>query len=373
MSAMRKKASLVSLSGVLILAMVYSLPAMASDAKDLYSRDFILDLMRKTCDYQLDLQAKKLGTQKEDLNYEWVLGSFYTGVMALYRASGDEKYLEQAIQLGERKNWDLDIPGTRNADWQCIGQVYLELFFIEKDPRMIQGIQRNINAQIADATPGRVDWWWCDSLYMAPPIHTRLFQATGDCRYLDYLNAMYWDTYDYLYDRQEHLFYRDKNYLEGKTANGQKIFWSRGNGWVLGGLARLIPYLPLAHPSRAKFEQLFVEMSGKIAAIQPPDGMWRPSLLDPEEFDFPETSGTSFFTFGLAWGVNQGLLEREKFEPVIKKAWEGLVASVDEAGKLRNVQAVAAKPGPVNPEDTREYAVGAFLQAGNEIIQMNIR
>ena len=115
---MRRKTSLVSLSGVLILAMVYSLPAMASDAKDLYSRDFILDLMRKTCDYQLDLQAKKLGTRKEDLNYEWVLGSFYTGVMALYRASGDEKYLEQAIQLGERKNWDLDIPGTRNADWQ---------------------------------------------------------------------------------------------------------------------------------------------------------------------------------------------------------------------------------------------------------------
>jgi len=370
---MRIKQSLTRVLGLSLLFSTFFAQAQGEPAEDVYSKDFILEIMRKTCDFQLNLQAERLGTQQSDINYEWVLGSFYTGVLAMAEASQDERYREKAIQLGERKNWDLDIPDTRNADWQCIGQVYLELFLMEKDPKMLQGIQRNIDAQIADPKPGRVDWWWCDSLYMAPPIHTRLFAATGDCKYLEYLNEMYWDTYDFLYDQEEHLFFRDKNYFDGKTAKGHKIFWSRGNGWVLGGLARLLNYLPTAHPSRPKFEKLFIEMSQRLAEIQPPDGMWRPSLLDPEEFNTQETSGTSFFTFGLAWGVNQGLLDREKFEPVIKKAWKGLVACVDENGKLKYVQKVAAKPGPVNPEDTKEYAVGAFLQAGNEIIKMKIQ
>ena len=367
---MLKHKNFLKITGAVIL--IFTLLGQVYGDENIYSKDYIINIMKKACDYQLDLQAKKLATEKSDLNYEWILGSFYTGVMALYEASKDETYLNDSIKLGDRKNWDLDIPDTRNADWQCIGQVYLELYLIKKDTKMIKGIQRNIDDQMAAPKPGREDWWWCDALYMAPPIYTRLYAATGDQKYLDFLNKMYWDTYDFLYDWEEHLFFRDKRFFDSKTASGKKVFWSRGNGWVFGGLARLIPYLPPEDPSRAKFEKLFKEMADKLAEIQPADGYWHPSLLDPDEFNTPETSGTAFYTFGLAWGVNKGLLEREKFEPVIKKAWEGLVKAVDENGRLGYVQSVADRPGPVKPEDTKEYAVGAFLQAGNEIIKMNI-
>lgn len=342
----------------------------SKQSPNIYSEEFIIQIMRKACDYSLDAQEKKLATDKKDINFEWVRGAFYTGVMALYEASKDEKYLNSAINWGEGKKWELDIPETRHADWQCIGQVYLELYLMKKDPRMLQGIKKNIDLQMSNPKPGRVDWWWCDALYMAPPVHTRLYAATGEKKYLDYLNTMYWDTYDFLYDKEEHLFFRDKNYFNAKTQEGKKVFWSRGNGWVVAGLARLLKYLPAEDPSRIKFETLFKEMSNKIAEIQPPNGLWGPSLLAYDDYKTIETSGSAFFTFGLAWGINNGLLDREKFEPVVKKAWKGLVAAITPEGKLGYVQKVAAAPGPVNPNDTREYAVGAFLLAGNEIIKM---
>ena len=201
----------------------------------------VLEVMRRAADYQLDLQARDLATSKSDINLEWVRGAFFTGVMALVEATSDTKYIDAASTWGARKNWELDIPDTRHADWQCIGQVYLELYLMKRDPAMLAGIKRNVDAQVAAPRPGRVEWWWCDALYMAPPMLTRLYAATGDRKYLDFLNTMYWDTWDFLYDRDENLFYRDKNYFGKTTKHGEKVFWSRGNGWVLAGLARLIP------------------------------------------------------------------------------------------------------------------------------------
>ncbi len=365
-----------ALTLAMIMAIILMMPGVAfPDAlqevkRDSFSPDGIRDVMRKACDYQLDLQARNAATLKSDINHEWVKGSFYTGVMALFEATGDSKYLDSALQYGEGKKWELDIPDTRNADWQCIGQVYLELYLMKKDPGMLAGIKRNMDAQMAAPKPGRVDWWWCDALYMAPPVLVRLYAATGEKKYLDYLNTMYWDTWDFLYDREEHLFFRDKNYFNAKTKNGRKVFWSRGNGWVLGGLARILKYLPEDDPGRPRFETLFKEMSARLAELQPEDGLWRPSLLDPDDFATSETSGTAFFTFGMAWGINNGLLDREKYEPVVKKGWAGLVRAVSPEGRLCHVQTVAAAPGPVKPQDTREYAAGAFLLAGNEILKM---
>lgn len=330
----------------------------------------IKDIMRRACDYQLKLQSQDQATSRADINYEWVLGAFYTGVMGMYEATGDEKYLDAAMKYGTAKSWQLDKPETRHADWQCIGQVYLELYLLKKDPQMISGIKKNIDAQMADPKPGRVDWWWCDSLYMAPPVLTRLYAATGDKKYLEYLNTMYWDSYDYLYNEDEHLFYRDKNYFDARSKNGKEVYWSRGNGWVLAGLARLLEYLPKDDPGRPKFEKLFVDMSNRIAPLQQPDGLWRTSLLDPDDFKTSETSGSAFFTYAMAWGINNGLLGRAKFEPVVKKGWLGLTHAVTDEGRLGYVQAVAAAPGKVNPNDTREYAVGAFLLAGKELLDL---
>ncbi len=72
-------------------------------------------------------------------------------------------------------------------------------------------------------------------------------------------------------------------------------------------------------PHRKRYETLFREMAAKVAAIQDTDGYWKSNLLDPKATPRPETSGTAFFVYGLAWGVNQGLLERTMYEPTIRK------------------------------------------------------
>ena len=56
------------------------------------------------------------------------------------------------------------------------------------------------------------------------------------------------------------------------------------------------------------------------------------------------TSGSSFFTYALAWGLNHGLLDRAEVEPAVRKAWTALVACVTPDGKLTHVQPIGADP-----------------------------
>jgi rhamnogalacturonyl hydrolase YesR len=327
----------------------------------------VLKIMRRAADYQLETQAA--GGKKTN---GWVRGAFYTGVMALYRASHDEKYLKAAEQWADAFDYkpSTETRNERHADDLVCGQVYLELYELKKDPERLAGIQQRVEKLMATPKAGRVDWWWCDALYMAPPMLARLAHVTGDERYLTYLDEMYWDAHNFLYDPQEHLFFRDKSWFEKETKSGKHVFWSRGNGWVIAGLARVLEYLPANHPTRQKYVALFQEMAAKLKTLQGEDGLWRPSLIDPEDIPTGETSGTAFDTFAMAWGINHGLLDREQYLPTVLKGWRALCDKVTSEGKLGYVQGVAGGPGAVKPEFTHEYAVGAFLLAGSEIMKL---
>ncbi|MDQ3440163.1 MAG: glycoside hydrolase family 88 protein, partial [Planctomycetota bacterium] len=134
-------------------------------------------------------------------------------------------------------------------------------------------------------------------------------------------------------------------------------------------LVRVLQFLPKEHPSRSKYVEMLRTMTKSIVAVQREDGLWSPSLLDREEFDSPETSGSAFFTYAIAWGINNGHLDRATYEPIVRKSWNALVEKVSPEGRLGYVQRVAAAPGGIKPTDTHEYAVGALLLAGSEMIQ----
>ena len=218
----------------------------------------------------------------------------------------------------------------------------------------------------------RREWAWCDALFMGPPTLGKLSQITNDPRYLDLSNKLWWKTTDYLYDKEEHLFYRDSRFFDRKEANGKKVFWSRGNGWVLAGMARLMETMPPNYQDRQQYITLFQEMAKKIAALQQPDGSWRTSLLDPKSFPSKETSGTAFFCYGLAWGINNGLLPKNEYLPVVNKAWDALVNCVQPSGMLGYVQPIGNKAkAEIKASDTEVYGVGGFLLAGAELMKMN--
>jgi len=101
-------------------------------------------------------------------------------------------------------------------------------------------------------------------------------------------------------------------------------------------------------------------MATKIAFLQGEDGYWPASLLDPESYPMPETSCSGFFTFALAWGVNNGYLEKKEFQPIVEKGWQVLVKAVYSNGKLGWVQSVGQDPKTVAQDLTEVYGVGVF-------------
>ena len=303
---------------------------------------------------------------------------FFIGVMAIWQASNDKKYLEAALKWAEMNRW-LPGPHPRLADDHCAGQIYTELYLIYKDKKMIRPIQKTFDRMIADSKPGREEWYWCDALFMAPPVLARLAAATGDRRYLDFMNNLWWDTAELLYDRECALFFRDENYIiqpDGtgpREENGKKIFWSRGNGWLMAGIVRVLQFMPDTYPARQKFIRLFKEMADAVSKLQNADGLWRASLLDPEHFPAPETSGSALFCYAIAWGINNAFLDRNTYFSVAEKAWQGLVGCVNQNGRLGWVQLPADGARHVKQNDTMEYGSGAFLLAGSEMVKLQAK
>ena len=318
----------------------------------------VLALMHKVNDWQKANPVMK----PDDRN--WARGTWYTGVMAAYKATGDERFLEQARAWGRRHAWQVGTESSGGNKLTCT-QTWLELYFIA-----------GLESGGTKSMRGALVWYkeqgrrYADSLYVGPPALAMLARATGDARYLDAMHAFFWDVHAELFDREEQLFYRDHRYIGQQSPNGKKILWSRGNGWVFGGLARILEYLPEDDPQRPRYVALYRQMAEAIASRQPEDGLWRPNLDDPDSPAMPETSGTGFFCYGLAWGINRGLLDRPTYLPVVRKAWAGLESAVSPAGKVRWGQLVAGQPNPIDREDTHEYVAGTFLLAGSEVYRL---
>jgi chondroitin AC lyase len=333
----------------------------------------VLATMERVADWQLANPGKHRTT-------DWTQGALYAGIMALDTVSPSPRFREAMRRVGEANSWQLG-PSHYNADDHCLGQMYAELALRYRDPEMIAAMRAQFDAIIAKPSPlpsldfsqrGAGDRWsWCDALFMAPPAWSRLFTATGDRRYLDYAVTNWWITSDYLYDPDEHLFYRDSTYFNRIEVNGKRVFWGRGNGWVMGGLVRVLQDVPINDPAREGLLGQFREMAAAVLQCQQADGLWRSSLLDSESYPLKETSASGFYTYALAWGVNEGLLDRTRFAPAIQRAWTALVGCVSPEGKLTHVQPIGADPKKFDVNHTDVYGVGAFLLAGSEVYRLN--
>jgi unsaturated rhamnogalacturonyl hydrolase len=218
--------------------------------------------------------------------------------------------------------------------------------------------------------PAKPLWWWCDALFMAPPVLADLSSTTGDRRYLAFLDREWSITSGKLYDPVQHLFYRDASFLNKHEQNGKSVFWSRGNGWVMAGLVRVLEEMPKDDPFRPKYVQQLQQMAAAVAPLQGTDGLWRPGLLDADAYRLPENSGSAFIAYALAYGVREGFLDRKQYLPIVKRAWAGLLSHVYADGRLGCIQPIGAAPGDFTETSSYVYGVGAYLLAGSEIYKL---
>ena len=349
---------LLSAASVLLLSV-------SALAKDEFSPDSIISLMKRVANFRCH----------STLNNNWPEGTYFAGIMALYQRTGDKRYLDTAIAWGQRYKWKPNGSDTNTTvgDQQCCFQTYCEIYLLDSlaaNRYMVLPANNNITHMFDVAPLPSRRWGWIDLMFMAPPGIVRLAQAMHTPRFVDSMNVYWWNSSATYFDTVDHLFYRDTSFVTAMRLTGKKTFWSRGNGWVFGGLSRVLPYLPPSYPPKTKFETQFKEMAEKLKSVQAADGLWRSDLLRPDTFPEPETSGSAFFCFGLAWGINSGLLDRTAYEPAVRKAWSALVGKIRTNGSLGWVQPPGDRPAASVDTNTQPYAEGAFLMAGNELYKL---
>jgi len=317
---------------------------------------------------------------------DWTNGALYSDMVEWAGIAGDESYYEWIKGISEKLSWTYyihDNPFRRyHADDYCVGQTYIELYRKYKDKKMIKPMRAYLDQILKDPAKGDLlfvntkeywstqRWSWCDALFMGPTVWAKMADVTGKKKYLNFMYQEYKATTDYLYDKEEDLYFRDSNYFTRKEANGAKVFWGRGNGWVFAGLPIIIRELPTKYENKDYFLTIYKEMAAKLLSLQSADGFWHASLLDPASYPSPEMSATAFFVYGLAWGVNNGYLDKETYLPAVVKGWKSMVTSVWPDGKVGFIQPIGADPKSVTKEMTEVYGVGGFLMAGTEITRL---
>ena len=343
------------------------LPLVAADPKP----EAILKDMRRVADWQL------ANPSKHPL-HDWTQAPFFLGLESLHQVSGVAAYRTALEQFGKQLAYG---PGPRvtHADDHAVLQAWLNLYLLDKDPAKLQpGVEHfdKIQAALAKEPPksvsgGSFTWCWCDALFMSPAVWAHLSNITGDPKFLAWADREWWTTTDVLYDPTHHLYYRDNNFFTKRTPSGKKVFWARGNGWVCGGLIHVLDFLPADHPSREKYLGLYHDMMMALLKLRNPDGLWRSSLLDPEGPQ-GESSGSAFFVYAMAWGLNRGLIPADPFQPVVMKGYQALANNIQADGMLGFVQKIGDSPDQqdTGATSTEVYGSGAFLLAGAEIIRL---
>lgn len=327
-------------------------------------------------------------THSPEHNPFWDNAAYHTGNMEAYALTGNEKWLDYSQKWAEHNNWKGATSNDRSkwkynygetpehvlfGDWQICFQTYADLYNILPDDKKIRRAREVMEYEMS--TPQNDYWWWADGLYMVMPVMTKLYNITGNNKYLDKLYEYILVSDSIMFDKDENLYYRDAKYVwpKHKSANGKKDFWARGDGWVLAGLAKVLKDLPADYKHRKFFEDKFVNMADAVVAIQQPEGYWTRSMMDPEHAPGPETSGTAFFTYGLLWGVNNGYLKDPKYLEAAKKGWNYLQnTALQKDGSVGYVQPIGEKAIPgqvVDKNSTSNFGTGAFLLAACEYVR----
>jgi len=363
-----------------------------TQTEDLFRPAHIKDVTNGVADWQIeyfdnfDQWIPTFQDRTRDEKTGWIKGAFYKGLADWAAETNNAGYYAFLKNKAEEVDYAFG-PRDYHADDHVVGQYYLVLYDKYKDADMLTPMREVFDRVIANPSDVSLEfepksdekgyykqclkrWCWADALFMAPPVLTELTKVAGDPIYLEFSDKEFWVTYDYLYDQNSDLFLRDSRYFTEREEDGTKVFWSRGNGWVFAGLTDVLDALPVDHPSRPRYEQLYKEMAAALVPLQAENGFWPISLEAGHLYPVKESSGTAFFVAGLSWGISNGMLDAEDYLPTVEKGWAALNDAVVDTGMIGWVQQVGFAPDKVSANETQFYGAGAFLLAGSAVLDL---
>jgi unsaturated rhamnogalacturonyl hydrolase len=362
-------------AGVAAVPLLRTGPAAAGPPSTLPARSAILATVRRVNDHWM-------GAHTDPGDNQWARATYFSGLMAAYQAVGEASYLRYATSWAEKHNYQISGGvSTRNADNHTAGQVYYDLYSTAPDPAKLTAINESIRLMAYGSQSGKVDdWWWVDAYHMAMPVFVRVAAYKHDDAFLNKMYALYRYTKATikLYDYGGELWYRDARFGPGgadaTSPNGQKVFWSRGNGWAIAAHAKVLGLLSPTESRWPEYQNNLRGVARSVLRTQRSDGLFNVNLADPNDHGGPETSGTAMFAFALAFGIRTGRLDRATYLPVVARAWNGMVTTaVHPDGFLGYVQGPGDRPSssqPVTTNTTADFGVGAFLLAGAELARL---
>ena len=300
----------------------------------------------------------------------WTRAVYYEGLMALYAVDKQQRYLDYTAKWADFHKWTpRNGTKTTDADDQCCEQTYIE-YNLATGKGTLEPTKENLEKQMAS---GRTDYWtWIDAIQMAMPVYVKMYAITNDQRYLDYAMQSYrWTRNECgggCFNVKEGLWWRDKDYVAPyKEKDGKNCYWSRGNGWVYAALLRSMEVLPAKSKAYKELKKDFLLMSEALLKCQHEDGFWHASLVSDADYPTPEMTGTALFLYGMAWGIQQGLLKEKVYRPACDKAWSALKSCLHKDGFLGWNQGTGKDPSAGQPvtftsvPDFEDYGTGCYL------------
>ena len=238
-------------------------------------------------------------THTPEHNAFWDEAAYHTGNMEAYRLTGKPEFLEYSLKWAEHNDWK-GAKGTDRSkwkydygedddhvlfgDWQICFQTYSDLYNMLPDDKRIRRAREVMEYEMS--TPQNDYWWWADGLYMVMPVMTKLYNITGNKKYLDKLYEYIIKSDSIMYDNETGLYFRDGKYVypKHKSVNGKKDFWARGDGWVLAGLAKVLADVPTDWEHRPFFLEKYRRLADAIVSLQQPGG----DIINSEDIDEDE-------------------------------------------------------------------------------------
>jgi unsaturated rhamnogalacturonyl hydrolase len=324
-------------------------------AKDLSSEmhsKAIRAVMRKVADWEL----ARATAQPMSRTWDW--GTLDLGLVAASHTLGDGSLNDYVLSVGEHFGWKIEHTLTPANDY-ALAQALIDA--TRGNQKLLSAIRLRLDGDLSDPfDPDHPIWTRADALFFEAPAAEELSAITGDDTYNAFVRREWHRTEKLLYDPQKHLFVASTLVQDQKNT-------ARANGMAMAALARIIASLPSDDPLRPIYIQRLREMAAAVAAAQQKDGLWRPVLLDAASYSQPDTAGSSFIVYALAWGITHHHLDARIYLPVVERAWAGLVGHIYQDGRLGAIPPLNGETSAYTAGSSWNYGVGAFLLAASEV------